>query len=87
MPDRKEWKVLPIVTQAAIRCGDPTFLQFLIANIDDPLPLRVLSDKERAARIVRSHCGITSRRELATNDKAAEIFRKLDEDFATWNKW
>lgn len=86
-PKHKEWKDLPIVTQSAIRCADQAFWRFLDANGQANEDGSAIGNKDNAASVVRLLCGITSRRELATNDKAAEIFRRLDEDFGRWNKW
>lgn len=81
---KRQWHELPLPTQAAIRCNEPKFLRFLIENIDDLLPLMVLPDAERAAAIVRLHCDIVSRRDLATDQYAADVWRSLDASYSAW---
>jgi hypothetical protein len=84
MPDPRDWKDLPLVTQAAIRCQDPTFWRFLAAHPDHDGG--AIQHKGHAAMAVRSLCGVVSRAHLATNEDAAAAWRKLDADFERWNK-
>lgn len=56
---------------AAILCQNPKFQQHLGATCP-----------ESAAARVRSHCGITSRRDLDWDKRAAELFHELRRQFA-----
>ena len=70
-----------LVQMAGILCEDIRFQEWLRAM-----------DADAAAALVRIHCGITSRRELATNETAAQKFRELvgrfedDMGYSTWRK-
>lgn len=52
-------------------CNQPEFQKMLGATCP-----------ESAAARVRSHCGITSRRQLDWDEKAAELFHELRRQFA-----
>ena len=43
-------------------------------------------DADDAAGLIRNHCGIKSRSELATNDNAAKTWRALDDEFFRWQR-
>jgi hypothetical protein len=74
-PDRRPWSVLTPTQQAAIRCGDPDFWDFLSG--DDFLVMNALE----AAQYVRQYCKVETRAELTTNPEAAEMWRRLDNHF------
>ena len=66
----KSWGELTLVQQAAIRCEDVEFQQWLSAF-----------DKQEAIEAVRRICGVESRSDFATDKAAAERWRDLDRDF------
>lgn len=69
----RKFETLPAPQQAALRCNDPNFRNYLGAkDIDD------------AARLVRNFCMVESRSELATNPKARAEWVKLDDEFFKW---
>jgi hypothetical protein len=74
-PDRRPWSALTPTQQAAIRCGDPDFWDFLSG--DDFLVMNALE----AAQYVRQYCKVETRAELTTNPEAAEMWRRLDNHF------
>ena len=64
-----------LVQQAGILCGDERFQKWIIlGHVGRTL---VAISAAWAANLLREKCGIASRRELATNEAAAEKFRAL----------
>jgi hypothetical protein len=64
------------VSQAALLCRELAFQRWLVDNQMAP------EQSERAARdTVCRACGIASRSELATNEQARELWKKLRTDF------
>lgn len=80
-PDRarRDWRDLPPAQQAGIRCEEPAFGSFLAEERPDDF--REVND---AADCVRLICGITSRRELNTNQKARVIWHQLNDQYEAW---
>jgi hypothetical protein len=74
-PDRRPWSALTPTQQAAIRCTDPDFWDFLSG--DDFLVM----NQVEAAQYVRQYCGVESRAELTTSPEAAAAWRRLDNHF------
>ncbi len=74
---RRPFDQLPRPTQAGILCDQDEFRAFLAARFDHPA-------ERPAAEFVRAHCGIDSRRALATNAWAARIFDTLRTEFDAW---
>ena len=77
-PDRREhhaWTELRPSAQAAIRCGDPMFWQFL-----------VVTDKAGAVEKVRWACDVKSRSELDRNYDAQTKWEEMDEQFMEWKR-
>ena len=72
---RKPFETLQAPQQAALRSNDPNFQRFIRAV-----------DADDAADLIRNHCGIKSRAELATNDNAAKAWRALDDEFFKWQR-
>lgn len=75
-PDKKPMELPQL---AGYLCTLPDFHKWIVETTGEPCP-----DKEAAAAFVRSLCGILSRRDLGTNEAAAEIFRTLAHDFDVW---
>lgn len=80
-PDKtkRDWRDLGPAQQAGIRCDEPTFAAFLKEQRQDDW-----IEAPNAAECVRLICGVSSRSELATNQKARVIWHQLDEQFAAW---
>lgn len=73
IPAEPEMKGGRLAMRAAMLCDEGGFRVFLGAT-----------DKDHAAQIIRTRCGITSRRELDHNPKAAAAFRSLSSDYDAW---
>lgn len=67
---KRAWADLPPSQQAAIRCGEPSFIRWLQA-----------ADAEHAAMIVRRDCFVDSRRDLDTNHRARVLWHGLDTEY------
>jgi hypothetical protein len=76
---KQEWRDVAPPKQAGIRCDDPIFEAFLIEEYPDDW-----HESQDSAACVRLICCITSRSELATNQKARVIWHQLDEKFLAW---
>ncbi len=76
---KRDWRDLQPQQQAGIRCGEPIFVAYLKEVY--PHEWRETGD---AAECVRLICGVHSRVELGTNNKARVIWHQLDEQFTTW---
>jgi hypothetical protein len=73
--EHKNWHALKLSAQAAIRCDDPLFWQFL-----------VVSDKKQAVEKVRWACEVKSRAELDRDVSAGSKWEELDEQFIEWKR-
>jgi len=78
-PQKRDWRDLQPAQQAGIRCEDPIFIAFLKeARPED------WHESQEAAACVRLICGVHSRVELGTNQKARVIWHQLDESYQAW---
>jgi hypothetical protein len=75
----RNWREMTPASQAAIRCGDVKFRNFL--RSEHGLNTK---DKDEAATAVRNLCGVTSRMELATNHKARTLWHSIDTQYRAW---
>ncbi len=78
--ERKPFTSLPLSQQAALRCQDKRFQEWLISTT----PGLTGCDIQGAADIVRGKCGIHSRSQLDTDNRAAERWKSLDESFSRY---
>jgi hypothetical protein len=76
---KREWRDIPPQQQAGIRCDDAAFVAFLREERSDDW-----IETREPAECVRLICGITSRAELGTNQKARVIWHQIDEQFQAW---
>jgi hypothetical protein len=76
---KRDWRDIQPAAQAGIRCADPTFRAFL-----REVKKYGHCDEQDAAVVVRDICGVNSRVELGTNQKARVIWHQLDEQFQAW---
>lgn len=74
-PDHKNWHNLRPSAQAAIRCDDPLFWQFMGAG-----------GHIEAVRKVREVIGIISRKELDTDNMARSRWEEIDGAFIEWKR-
>lgn len=76
---KRDWRDLAPQQQAGIRCEEPTFAAFLREERKDDW-----HETQDAAECVRLICGVASRSELGTNQKARVIWHQLDSAFQAW---
>lgn len=76
--DKLAWSDLPAPTQAGILCNDPEFQKF--AAVRSGLPDQTFN-KAASAEYLRTCCGVTSRSELATDEKARGMLDRLVNEF------
>jgi hypothetical protein len=77
--ERRDWRDLPPQQQAGIRCDEPAFVSFLKEQYANEW-----HEATDAADCVRLICGVNSRADLATNNKARVIWHQLDGHFVGW---
>jgi len=81
MNTRTPFNALPPPQQAGILCNDPQFQKFAATRCG----MKGQSfNPPAAAEYLRDACQIDSRRDLATNPKAAEQFQRLRTEFDAW---
>lgn len=71
--ERRPFKELPFPQQAALRCADLEFQQFLGVGSAD-----------RAADRVRDRCGVPSRSEIRPETSAGILWERLNAEFTAW---
>lgn len=76
---KRDWRDLPPAQQAGIRCEEPSFEAFLKEERPDDW-----HESQDAAECVRLICGVASRSELSTNQKARVIWTQLNSQFEAW---
>ena len=74
--EKRRFHDLPLSQQAAIRCEDERFQQWLHKWYRIPP-----NAGESTADAVRAHCGVQSRKELDTNEDAAAKWKILNDAF------
>ena len=71
--DKKRWSDLALSAQAAIRCGENGFLNFLgVQNSDE------------AAEMVRAYCGTSSRANIKPDTMPGRLWQRLEGDYQEW---
>lgn len=73
-----------LVKQCGMRCSDPRFHKFLEETNSAWKLMTQGTPTERAAELVRAICGVKSRKDLATNNEAAEHWHELESRFQAW---
>lgn len=76
---KRDWNDMQPAQQAGIRCGERTFFIFLRDKHG-----RTPKQLKDCAAIVRDICGVESRVELGTNQKARVIWHQLDTEYQAW---
>ena len=74
----RQWEEISPAEQAGIRCHEWQFRRFLKAK---DLPVH---DEKSAAETIRVLCRIDSRRDLNTNEQAAQKWREIDDEYQRW---
>lgn len=76
---RIDWREVQPTAQAAIRCADPHFRRYLLAEHGI-----AATTTEDAATAVRKMCGVNSRAVFATNHKARMLWNQIDSQYREW---
>ena len=71
-----------IVKLAGMLPRNPDFRKWLV----DQGHLFFVADEDEAVSWLKTHCHISSRRELATNPGAAALLRQVNQEFQAWKK-
>jgi len=79
-PTKTKWRKLRPSAQAALRCDDPHFRLWL----ETERTVVFHHWNGDAACAVRAMCGVHSRAELDSNDRAALEWAKIDADYLEW---
>jgi hypothetical protein len=69
---------LPYSQQAALRCQDLNFREFLRSEWE------TVKDEEDAADVVRRICGVTSRKDIKPGTKAEKLWLRLNTHYELW---
>lgn len=87
-PTRRTFSELPYAQQAAIRCGEEQFQQFLINNKTGSAGAW-RSEKPRAevaAMAVRYLCEVPSRKDIIEGSPAGEAWAALEAEYWSWQR-
>ena len=76
---KRDWRDLLPSQQAGIRCSEGSFTEFLRFERPDDW-----NEEPDAARCVRLICGVESRADLNTNQKARVIWHQLNDQYEAW---
>ena len=71
-----------LAAEAGMLCAEPAFMVFLEAKHGLERPL----GPDKAAQKVRTLCGVTSRKDLNNNERAAAAWRQLRGDYRAWKR-
>lgn len=77
---KRDWRDIPPAQQAGIRCDEPIFAAFLKEERSDDWQ-EANADPAECVRLI---CGVRSRSDLITNNKARVIWHQLDTQFQAW---
>lgn len=77
---KRSWQDLSPQQQAGIRCEEPSFIVFLQEEHPDYFH-EAMTDPAECVRMI---CGVESRAELETNQKARVIWKQLSDQFDAW---
>jgi len=76
---KRDWRDLPPSQQAGMRCEEAAFVHFLREVRPDDW-----HETQDTADCVRLICGVESRAELNSSQKARIIWHQLDEQYQAW---
>lgn len=74
--DKKRWSELPLSQQAAMRCNEPGFSQFLTA--------KGWLLNSSSAQAVRDLCEVETRADIKEGTEAGKLWRKIDTEYQLW---
>jgi hypothetical protein len=79
---RRPWGELPAATQIVLTCQDPAFLRWLVEEHDT----FALAAHE-AEGWIKSHCGVTRKRDVLPGTEAAALWQALHGAFTVWRDY
>lgn len=79
--ERKPFSSLPLSQQAALRCSDERFQDYMQHYFWNTL---TDNNEEYTTQLVRDYCRVGSRSELNTDQDAAAQWRKLEANYQSW---
>ena len=78
---KRDWNELSPAQQTGMLCHDPTFVRFLIEEIEHDFSVTCPED---AATIVRQQCGVKTRADIVPGTDAATKWSRLYGRFLAW---
>jgi hypothetical protein len=78
---KRSWDELPPAQQAAMRCQEPSFWQYMKERNPS---FKIAENADEAAKQVRMFFGIDSRSELSANPACAAKWREIDSEYQHW---
>lgn len=80
--ERRPFSELPYSQQAALRCQEPGFWEF----IDHHAHGRTVTSPEEAAKYLYEVCGVASRSEIVKGERSGHHWYALESDFWAWQR-
>lgn len=84
--ERRPFRELPYSTQAAMRCQEIDFSNFMTATGRRLTHTLGKPDAEEVADCVRELCGVVSRKELDTQPTAGARWREIEAEYWAWQR-
>lgn len=84
--ERRPFSELPYSQQAAMRCAEPEFSNFITATGRRLTITLGKPNAEEVADCVRELCGVVSRRELDTQPTAGARWAALEAEYYAWQR-
>lgn len=82
----REWGQLLPSNQAALKCNEPMFWQFLNEERQIYIHATSVNDPISAATALRKYCGVNSRADFDTNPSKRRVWELLYDDYQTWER-
>ncbi len=74
----------PLSIEAAKKCGEPLFIEYVSSFMDAGDPIDGDTWPDRAKNFICQYCGVLSRAELDHQPTAAKRFQQLMQEFEEW---
>ena len=78
----RSWHEMSPAQQAGVLCQDDVFAKFLAER--DGWKGNALPSTERCAEMIRSMCGVTSRKDILPGTRADGLWRAIVSDYRAW---
>lgn len=79
----RDWNTLLPSNQAALKCNEPMFWQFLNEQV---LNHKGVGNSQDAATLVRRMCNVNSRADFDHNDGKRAAWEQIYSDYQTWER-